>query len=59
MSVAAALKVGSNIVVRMPGLILAGKVEEVGINNMVKARLTTPWGVSCAFTEWFYVTDIC
>lgn len=59
MSVAAKLEVGSDIVVRSPGLILSGKVIEVGAGNLVRARMESPWGVPFPDTEWFLVTDVC
>lgn len=57
-AVAAELRIGADIVVYTPALILTGKVLELGANNHVRARLESPWGVPCPFTEWFVVTDV-
>lgn len=45
------MKVGSTVIYRSPGLILTGTVEEIG-GDCARVRLSSPWGVPCAFSEW-------
>lgn len=51
------MQIGSTIVWRTPGLILTGVVEEVS-GDYVRARLSSPWGVPCPFSEWFSIKDV-
>jgi hypothetical protein len=50
------MEIGSVIVVRRPGLILSGKVEEIS-EDSVRVRLSSPRGPPCQFSEWYPKTE--